>query len=172
MCGARLLESIPVNDGVSVPAGSLFEGRVVRRIPPHRFNRPGLVHLRFYRLILPTGSATDIATSLGSVELETTGLLKVDREGTLRGASYDKRHLVLRLGSSYLTGKIADDLLEAGLNVGTSAVASGTATALSRYVGIGAGLLFTCLRRASDVRLPKYAELEITFVRPVMISPQ
>ena len=94
--------------------------------------------------------------------------LKMDSEGALSASTWGKRNAVLSLGLLYLSGKLTDDLMEEGIRIGFRTVTRGTATVVSRYVGIGTGVMLLVLRRGKDLNLPKFTEIEITFSRPVV----
>src|SRR4029077_11702248 len=64
MVQARLLEPVLLNSRLLLPAGTLFEGKVVKRTPPRWGSRSGSLFLTFDGLTLPGGSFIPIAASL------------------------------------------------------------------------------------------------------------
>lgn len=167
---ARLLEPIWAGNQLILPEGSRFEGRVVRRKPPRRLSRGGSLRVAFDRMILPSGAPVEIPASLTAAELDPEGVW-MDSEGEVHGGSRTKKRALLDLGLAYLLGKLADDLFEEGVKLGVSQAASGTVTAVARYLGIGTGLVVFLGQRGKDVALPLYTELELTFPRDIVLPP-
>jgi hypothetical protein len=165
---ARLVEPVVAEGRIVIPEGSRLEGHIVRRKAPRRLNRSALLRLNFNRLILPEGSVTDIATELKSADTDHGSAL--DAEGGISGGSTNKKRLALDAGLAYLSGKVADDLLEEGIKYALGAGASGSAAVAARYVGIGTGLFFLAMQKGNDVRLPQYSEIELIFSRPVTLA--
>lgn len=60
---ARLLEPVVLNSKLVLPAGSLFEGRVVKKTPPRWLSRSGSLYLTFTDLTLPGGNHFPITAS-------------------------------------------------------------------------------------------------------------
>ena len=113
-----------------------------------------------------------LSASVVSAETDEGDLLKVDVEGTLRGGPQGKKAQLTRLGVSFLTGKIADDLFESGLKLIAASVSSGTAATPARYVGMGAALLMFFGSRGRDVTLPQFSELDLTLTHPAAVTPR
>ena len=90
-------------------------------------------------MILPACESVAIPASLSAAEADDKRVW-MDSEGEVHGGSRTKKRAALDLGLAYLTGKIADDLLEEGLKMGLGAAVSGSAAVGARYVGIGVGL--------------------------------
>jgi hypothetical protein len=168
---ARVLQPVMVDGAIAIPEGSRIEGRLARRKGPRRLSRAAALRLSFSKLVLSTGKV-EVSTSISAAEADAgSGLhASVDAEGGISGGATSKKRLILDLGLSYLTGKIADDLLEEGVKYALGASVSGGAATAARYVGLGTGLVFFAMQRGNDVRLPQYTELEVTFSRPVALS--
>ena len=159
---ARLVEPLRW-EGQLISEGSLFEGRITRRLPPRRLSRPGSLYLNFERIIPPEGPPIAISSSIVGVEADRGVSLKMDSEGMLRGRNPGVGAFAVEVGLSYLLGKLIDDLLEEGIKAIAAGTASGTAAAIGRYFGMGTGLCLFLQRRGANVTLEKYTELEVTF---------
>lgn len=168
---ARLMEPLRTVEGAVIPEGTSFEGQITRSQAPRRLYRPANVRLNFTRLRLPGSAGTQVSTVLSAADTEQGAGANMDSEGGVSGGPASKKRLAIDLGVSYATGKIVDDLLEEGIKWGFGTAVSGTAATAARYPGIGVGLLFLILQRGRDVRLPQYAELELTFTRPLVLEP-
>jgi hypothetical protein len=167
---AYIAEPVRVNSRTVLPAGTLFEGRVSRSVPPRWLNRPGRLGLVFSRVVLPEGTVKEVATAVSGVELDRNARMYLDAEGEMHGGPRTRKAALAQLGLSYALGKLTDDVLEEGIKAAFGAAASGTATVAARYVGIGTGVLFFVLQRGRDVRLPPYTELELTFNRALVLG--
>jgi hypothetical protein len=167
---AYTAEPVRVNSRTVLPAGTLFEGRISRRVPPRWLNRPGRLGLVFSRVVLPEGNVKEVATAVSGVEVDRNARMYLDAEGEMHGGPRTRKAALAQLGLSYALGKLTDDLLEEGIKAAFGAAASGTATIAARYVGIGTGVLFFVLQRGRDVRLPPYTELELTFHRALVLG--
>jgi hypothetical protein len=167
---ARLMEPIGIGERLILPEGCLFEGQINHRTPPRYLGRSGSLHLVFENIIFPTGETVKISASLNSAESVGTSSLLLDSEGELHAAKQGKAMVALQIGTSYLMGKLADDLLEEGIKLGAEEIASTTVATAARYVGIGTGVALFVLHKGKDVCLPKYGELTASFDRPLVLS--
>ena len=64
-----------------------------------------------------------------------------------------------------------EDLIEEVIKWGASLVTGATAATIARYFGIGTGVALMVLQKGKDARLPPFAELQVTFNRPVFLYP-
>jgi hypothetical protein len=161
---AQLAEPVHFGD-CEFKSGSLVEGTVVRRTPPRILSRAGKLYLRMDRVIAQTGERLDLSGTLSGAEADVQTRFDLDEEGVLRGRKPGLGNGVIDLGISYAVGKTADDLAETpiralGASMGDAAVANA-----ARYVGLAGALTYLVTRHGRDVRLPKYAEIEIAFGR-------
>lgn len=90
---ARLVEPVRWSSTAVLPEGALYEGRVVKSVPPRRLSPPGSLHLAFTRLTLPTGEGAAIAASLSGAEVDQRSRLRMNSEGVMSGGSPGKAHL-------------------------------------------------------------------------------
>jgi hypothetical protein len=81
MLQARLLEPVFLKSRIALPAGSLFEGKVLKRTPPRWESRAGSLSLTFTGVTLPGGDFIPIAASLAAAELDRGSHTKIDAEG-------------------------------------------------------------------------------------------
>ena len=168
---AQLMEPIWLDGQIGVPEGSLFEGQVTKSVAPRCLNRGGRLHLDFRRLILPSGSTAEISASLNGAESDIKPRLSLDIEGDLSAGRQGKVALLVHLGTSWLAGKVVDDLIEEGIKWGASSVSAATAATVARYFGIGTGVALMVLQHGKDAHLSEYAELQVIFNRPVFLDP-
>jgi hypothetical protein len=167
---ARLLEPVRLDSRVVLAAGSLFEGRVVKRTPPRWLSRPGSLYLTFTGLTLPDGNRFPAAASLAGAELDRGSHTRIDAEGQLRGERPGKAWMAINLGVTAGMAKEVDDgtqlVIEALLSTATDASTAGTARiAASCISGI-----FMITRHGRDVVLPRFTEMEISLDRPLSLS--
>lgn len=168
---ARLLEPVLLNSTVVLPAGSLFEGRVVKKTPPRWLSRAGSLYLTFSAVTLPAGSRLPIAASLAGAELDANSHTRMDAEGRLRGERPGKAWMAINLGMSAGLSKEIDDgvqlVIEAIVSAATDASTAGTARIVSSCVSG----LYMATRHGRDVVLPRFTEMDISLDRPVSLNP-
>jgi len=150
---ARLEEPVTREGQTVLPKGTVFEGHL-KTIPARRPMRAGSVFMMFDRAILPGGTAETVAANLIGTNSDT---VKTDPEGKVR-PGVSKKRLVIQLGGTALTAKLADDLSQV---IGGTAVSAGTA----RYVGFGAATTFFLIQKGREVKLKPGDELEVEFGR-------
>src|SRR5262249_2531960 len=109
---ARLLEPVMLNSTVALPAGSLFEGKVLKTIAPRMLSRAGSLYLTFTNLTIPSGNRVQLAASLAGAELDQRSHTKMDTEGQLHGEHPGKAWMAINLGVTAGVAKVADDTLQ------------------------------------------------------------
>jgi hypothetical protein len=168
---ARLVEPVRLGSRVVLPEGTLFEGRVVKSVPPRRLSRPGSLYLTFTSLTLPTGPSTAIVASLAGAQVDQRSRIRMDSEGGLSGGSPGKAHLLINLGVTGGIAKLTDDsfqlIAEALISTATDVSTAGSA----RLVAAAFSGLYLITRHGRDVIMPKYTEMNITFDQPLSLSP-
>jgi hypothetical protein len=166
---ARLLEPVVLNSRVVLPAGSLFEGKVVKETPPRWLSRSGSLYLTFNEVALPDGNHLPIAASIAGVELDQRSHTRIDSEGKLRGEGLGKAWMAANLGVTVGLGKVADDglqlVIEAIVSTATDVSTAGT----GRIVASCVSGLFMITRHGRDVVLPRFTEVNISLDRPVSL---
>ncbi|HTS10202.1 MAG TPA: hypothetical protein VMP68_31860 [Candidatus Eisenbacteria bacterium] len=169
---ARLLEPVIVDSHVLLPAGSLFEGRVLKSIPPRIPARAGSLTIAFESVTLPQRGRIEVSASVSQVEVTSTSPTKLDREGRLRGSRPGAIWFVVNGGVSAGLAKVTDDtlqlIIESVVSTATDASTAGTARIAAAAVS-GAFLL---TRKGQDVVLPGHTEMSITLNRPLTLSAQ
>ncbi len=167
---ARLLEPVFLNSRVVLPAGTLFEGRVVKKTPPRWGSRAGSLSLTFTGLTLPGGNLIPIAASLAGAELDRRSHTKMDAEGQLRGERPGKAWMAINIGVTAGLSKEVDDatqlIIEAIVSTATDASTAGT----SRIVSSCISGIFMVSRRGRDVVLPRFTEMDIALDRPLSVT--
>ena len=169
---ARLLEPIFLNSRVVLPAGTLFDGRVVKQTPPRWGSRAGTLVLRFSGATLPNGNFLPISASLAGAELDRGSHTRLDAEGQLRGERPGKAWMALNIGMTAGLSKGIDDgtqlIVEALISTATDVSTAGTARIVSSCVSG----IFMLTRRGRDVMLPRFTEMNITLDRPLSVRPK
>jgi hypothetical protein len=167
---ARLLEPVLVNARVALPAGSLFQGRVVKQTPPRWGSRAGSLYLTFTSVTLPGGNLMPIAASLTGAELDRSSHTRIDAEGRLRGERPGKAWMAINIGMSAGLSKGVDDttqlIIEALVSSATDASTAGTARIVSSCISG----IFMVSRHGRDVVLPRFTEMNISLDRPLSLT--
>src|SRR5271166_4481600 len=167
---ARLLEPVLMNSKVVLPAGSLFEGKVVKKTPPRWGSRAGSLYLTFTGLTMPGGNLIPISASLAGAELDRRSHTKIDAEGQLHGEHPGKAWMAINIGVTAGLAKEVDDgtqlIIEAIVSTATDASTAGTARIVSSCISG----IYMVSRRGRDVVLPRFTEMEISLDRPVSVS--
>jgi hypothetical protein len=167
---ARLIEPVLVNSRVVLPAGSLFQGEVVKRTPPRWGSRSGSLYLTFTSVTLPGGNLIQIAASLAGAELDRGSHTRIDSEGQLRGERPGKAWMAINIGVTAGLAKEVDDatqlIIEAIVSTATDASTAGT----SRIVSSCISGIYMVSRRGRDVVLPRFTEMDISLDRPLSMT--
>jgi hypothetical protein len=168
---ARLLEPVVLDSHVVLPAGSVFEGKVMKRTPPRWLSRAGSLYLSFTGLSLPGGSSFPVAASVAGAELDQRSRTKIDAEGRLHGDHPGKAWMAINLGVAAGFAKVADDgtqlVLEALISTATDVSTAGTGRIVSSCISG----IFMVTRRGRDVLLPRFTEMDISLDRAVSLTP-
>jgi len=167
---ARLLEPVLLNARVVLPAGSLFEGKIVKRTPPRWGSRAGSLSLTFTGLTLPGGNLIPISASLAGAELDRRSHTKIDAEGQLRGERPGKAWMAINIGVTAGLAKEVDDatqvIVEAIISTATDASTAGTARIVSSCISG----IYMVTRHGRDVVLPRFTEMDIALDRPLSVT--
>jgi len=168
---ARLLEPVLLDSRVALPAGTLFEGKVIKKTPPRWLSRAGSLYLAFNELTLPDGNHLPIAATLAGAELDRASHTRIDAEGQLRGERPGKVWMAINLGVTAGISKEVDDgvqlIVEALVSTATDASTAGT----SRIVASCVSGIYMVTRHGRDVVLPRFTEMDISLDRPVSLKP-
>jgi hypothetical protein len=168
---ARLLEPVLSNERVVLPAGTLFEGKVMKRTPPRMLSRAGSLYMTFTQLTLPGGPQVPVAASLAGAELDQRSHTRIDAEGKLHGERPGKAWMAINLGMTAGIAKVTDDglqlVIEAIVSTATDVSTAGTA----RIVSSCASAIFLATRHGRNVILPRFTELDISLDRPLSVNP-
>ncbi len=166
----RLLEPVLLNSQVALPAGTLVEGKVVRKTPPRILSRAGALYLTFTGLTLPGGNRVPMAATLAGAELDQRSHTKIDPEGVLHGEHPGKAWMAINLGVTAGVAKEADDtfqiIFEAIVSTATDASTAGTA----RIISACASGIYMATRHGRDVVLPRFTEMNISLDRPLSVN--
>ena len=156
---ARLLEPVFVDSKLALPAGSLIEGKVVKKTPPRRLSRAGSLYFTFTELTLIEGKRIPITASLAGAELDVRSHTKMDAEGQLHGERPGKAWMAINLGMTAGIAKEVDDgvqlLIEAIVSTATDASTAGTARIVSSCVS---GLYLATRHGRDVVRAPIHGD--------------
>ncbi len=167
---ARLIEPVLLNSRVVLPAGTLIEGKVVKKTPPRWGSRAGSLALTFTSMTLPGGNQVPIAASLSGAELDQRSHTKIDSEGQLRGEHPGKAWMAINLGVAAGIAKEADDtfqlIFEAIVSTATDASTAGTA----RIIASCASGIYMVTRKGRDVVVPRFTEMQISLDRQLSVT--
>jgi len=161
---AQLAEPMRLGDR-EFKAGSLVEGTVVRRTPPRVLSRSGKLYLRMDHVTAETGERLDIPGTLSGAEADTQMRFDLDEEGVLRGRKPGLQNALVDFGISYAIGKSSDDIAETPIRALGAAMNDATVANAARYIGLAGAVTYLVTRHGRDVRLPKYAEIDIALGR-------
>jgi hypothetical protein len=169
---ARLLEPIFSDSQIALPAGSLFQGRVLKAKRPRAPSRAGSLTLAFESVRLPDGQRIAVSASLASVGMTAGSPVKMDREGSLHGSRPGAMWMLINTGVTAGIAKEVDDgtqlVVEAIISTATDASTAGTA----RIAGAIVSAAFMLTRKGHDVVLPNHTEMALTLNRPLTFSAQ
>jgi hypothetical protein len=169
---ARLLEPVLSDSQIVIPAGSMFEGRVMKATRPRAPSRAGSLTLAFESVRLPEGPRIAVSASLASVGMNVGSPVKMDREGSLHGSRPGAMWMLINGGVTAGIAKEVDDgtqlIVEAIISTATDATTAGTA----RIAGSIVSAAFMLTRKGRDVVLPNHTEMVITLNRPLTFSAQ
>ena len=167
---ARLLEPVSLDSHIVLPAGSVFEGKVVKQTPPRWGSRSGSLYLTFTGLTLPDGNFMPVAASLVGAELDHGSHTRMDSEGRLRGERPGKAWMAINIGVTAGLAKEVDDatqlIVEALISTATDASTAGTARIVSSCISG----IFMVSRHGRDVLLPRFTEMDISLDRPLTVT--
>lgn len=167
---ARLLEPVFLKSRMAVPAGSVFEGKVIKQTPPRWGSRAGSLSLTFTGVTLPGGNFIPIAASLAAAELDRRSHTKIDAEGQLRGERPGKAWMAINIGVTSGLAKEVDDgtqlIIEALISTATDVSTAGTARIVSSCISG----IYMVTRRGRDVLLPRFTEMDIALDRPLSLT--
>ena len=167
---ARLIEPVRSGHDVILPAGAIFDGKVVKSKPPRWLSRPGSLYLAFTELTLPSGAPVPVAAQLAGAQTDQRSHLRMDSEGEMRGGPPGKAWMLINLGVTGGIAKAADDgfqlIAEALVSTATDVSTAGTA----RIVAACASSIYMVTRHGRDVVLPRFTELNVTFSRPLSMA--
>jgi hypothetical protein len=169
---ARLLEPVLVDSHVLLPAGSLFEGRVLKSIPPRIPARAGSLIIAFESVTLPQRARVEVSASVASVEVTSSSPTKLDREGRLRGSRPGAIWYVVNGGVSAGLAKVTDDSLQLVIEAIASTATDASTAGTARIAAAAVSAAFMLTRKGQDVVLPGHTEMSITLNRPLTLSTQ
>lgn len=158
---ARLAAPLRISAAVVLPAGSIFEGLVTKRVAPRRLSRPGTLALSFTSLMVPGAGAIPVSASLASVEVDQGSPMKMDSETALHGGSPGIGRMLLESGVTAGIAKITDDSMQLVLQVLISTATDASTAGTARIVAACASGVFMLTRHGRDVVLPRYTQMEI-----------
>ena len=168
---ARLLEPVFIESKVVLPAGSIFDGKVIKKTPPKWLSRSGLLYLGFTEVALPNGGRFPIAASLAGAQLDERSHTRMDTEGALHGERPGKAWMAINIGVTAGLAKEVDDtvqlIIEAVVSTATDVSTAGTARIVSSCVSG----LYMATRKGRDVVLPRFTEMDVSLDRPASVHP-
>jgi hypothetical protein len=121
---------------IAVPQGATMLGSITQAKPAKLFGRAGALHFVFRQLVLPTGTAQNVQTSLTGADSAAGQNLALDSEGQVKPKPQDKLlipFILLTLAARPL------DQDRAGSAFGKNALASNSLGVIGFIVGTAAG---------------------------------
>ena len=168
---ARLLEPVLIDSKIALPAGSVFDGKVMKKIPPKWLSRSGMLYLGFTEVTLPDGEHFPVAASLAGAQLDERSHTRMDAEGGLHGERPGKAWMAINIGVTAGLAKEVDDtvqlVIEAIVSTATDVSTAGTARIVSSCVSG----LYMATRKGRDVVLPRFTEMDVSLDRPASLRP-
>jgi len=159
-----------LNEQLVLPAGTLFEGSVIKRTPPRRLSRAGSLYLTFTHLSLPSGNRFPIAASLAGAELDRRSHTRIDAEGGLHGERPGKAWMAINLGMTAGISKEVDDGLQLVIEALVSTATDASTAGAARIVSSCVSGIYLATRHGRDVVLPRFTEMDIALDRPLSLS--
>jgi hypothetical protein len=167
---ARLIEPVLLNSHVVLPAGTLIEGKVVKKTPPRWGSRAGSLALTFTGLTLPGGNLMPIAASLSGAELDRRSHTKIDAEGQLRGEHPGKAWMAINIGVTAGLAKEADDTLQIIIEAIVSTATDASTAGVGRIAAAAVSGIYIVSRKGRDVVIPRFTEMQISLDRPLSVT--
>jgi hypothetical protein len=166
----RLIEPVLSNSKVILPAGTLFEGTVVKKMPPRWGSRAGSLALTFNGVTLPGGNVEPLAASLTGAELDRRSHTRIDSEGQLRGERPGKAWMAINIGVTAGLAKEADDTLQLIIEAIVSTATDASTAGVGRIVATTVSGIFMVTRHGRDVVIPRFTEMNISLDRPLSVT--
>ena len=167
---ARLIEPVLLNSKVVLPAGSLVEGKVLKKTPPRWLSRAGSLYLTFTEVQLPGGPQLPIAASLAGTELDERSHTKMDAEGRLHGEHPGRAWMAINLGMTAGIAKEVDDGLQLAIEAIVSTATDVSTAGTGRIASSCASAIYMATRHGRDVILPRFTEMDISMDRPLSVG--
>lgn len=167
---ARLIEPIRVNNGVVVPEGAVFNGKVARSTPPKMLSRAGSLFLSFTSVDIP-GRAEPMSVEgvVSQVERDQRSQTTIDAEGDMHGGHAGKAWLLANIGVTAGAAKVTDDTVQLAIEAVISSATDASTAGTAQIVAACVSGVFLLTRHGRDVVLPRYDELEVTLSRPAKV---
>ncbi len=168
---AVLLEPVFVGAALVIPQGTLVQGEMVKRKPPRRLYRPGMVNMMFDRISIPNGPTTVIAATPVAAEVERGTHMKMDPEGKIHAQSPGAARFLLDFAVTAGISKVSDDTTQLIIEAISSTATDASTAGVAKFAAIGASAIFMLTRHGRDVILPPYTEMDITLGHAVSLKP-
>lgn len=166
---ARIIEPALLNSRVVLPAGTLVEGKVVKKTAPRWGSRAGSLALTFTGLMLPGGNLTPIAASLTEAELDQRSHTRIDSEGQLHGEHPGTAWMAINIGVTAGLAKEADDTLQLIIEAFVSTATDASTAGVGRIAASCVSGIYMVSRKGRDVVIPRFTEMEISLDRPLSV---
>ena len=167
---AVVLEPVLVGSTIAIPQGSILQGVLAKRVPPRRLYRPGSLNLLFTHVTLPNGSATAIAASPISAEVDRGTHMTMDSEGRIHAQNPGKARFLLDFGVTGGISKVSDDTTQLIIEAISSTATDASTAGVARFAAMGASGIFLLTRHGRDVILPPYTEMDVSLSRAVSLG--
>jgi len=162
---ARLIQPLYSGSTLVLPAGSIFDGEVLKSTPPRWASRAGSIYLKFTGVNLG-GTTVPVAATISRAEVDEQSHTVLDPEGQLKGAHPGKLWMLANIGVSSAMGKAADDGTQLVIEAFSSTATDASTAGVARIASATAAGIMMVTRHGRDVVLPRFTEMNIVFDRP------
>jgi hypothetical protein len=167
---ARLIEPIWLESQAVLPAGTIFEGKVVKSTPPRMLSRAGSLLLTFTGLTVPGGADAALVASVTGLDLDQRSHTRIDPEGKLQGNRPGMKWMLINIAVTAGIAKEADDATQLIIEAIVSTATDVSTAGVARIVGTCASVAFMLTRHGRDVVVPKFTEMTIILDRPLTLT--
>jgi hypothetical protein len=167
---ARLIEPIWLESQAVLPAGTIFEGKVVKSTPPRMLSRAGSLLLSFTGLTVNGRADAALVASVTGLDLDQRSHTRIDPEGKLQGNRPGLKWMLINIAVTAGIAKEADDATQLIIEAIVSTATDVSTAGVARIVGTCASVAFMLTRHGRDVVVPKFTEMTIILDRPLTLT--
>lgn len=147
---ATLVDDLMAGDQRVLPAGTVFQGRVVSATPAAKGNKPGSLSIAFEKVRLPSGRTIDIDAEPRSIDE------KIDAEGRISRSG--SKRVAIFVGGGAAGGAAIGAIAGGGKGAGIGAA-----------IGAGVGILSSVLVKGPEVNIERGTLFGLYLTEPLRI---